>query len=262
MPELLDLQLDLAAALRDAGASAVARRWLVGDAELLDKRLAIYRANVAASAAKALGGAYPVLRQVVGDEYFDGLAHAYRRLVPSISGDLTDYGAEFAQFLASFAPAQSLPYLPDLARLEWAVHRAYGAADAPAWNPAPLAQLAPARQASIRLVWAPGSAIVDSAFPLVRIWQIHQPDHSGEFSVDWSAAERALVTREGVRVTVSALGGGDAAFIGCSLSGATLGSSVEAALAADPAFDLGLVLTRAIASNAVCEFTLDEDQRT
>jgi hypothetical protein len=259
MPELLDIQQDLAGSMHDAGAAPLAKRWLRGDAVLLEGRLAIYRANVAASATKALGAAYPVVRLVVGEGFFDGLARAYQRLFPSTSGDLFDYGAAFAEFVTEFPHTQSLPYLADLARLEWAVHRAYGAEDAPPLDQQALAQVAPARQEAIRLKWAAGTAIVDSNFPIAHLWRIHQSDFEGEFRVDWSVQECALVAREGFRVVVSTLCAANAAFIASSLAGASLGASVEVALAADSGFDFGHLLGRLMATNVICGFRTDED---
>jgi hypothetical protein len=260
MPELLDIQRGLASSLHDADAAPRAERWLMGDAVLIEQRLAIYRANVVAAVTKALGAAYPVVRQVVGEAFFDGLARACQRLVPSTSGDLFDYGAAFAGFLADFPHTQSLPYLPDLARLEWAVHRAYGAEDAQAWDQQALAQVAPDQQSAIHFDWAAGTAIVDSNFPIARVWLIHQPDFDGEFSVDGSVRECALVAREGFRVAVSALGAGDAAFIAGSMAGAALGASAEMALAAEPGFDLGRLLGRLMTSNVICGFTINQDE--
>jgi len=260
MPELLDIQRDFASSLHDVGAAAHPERWLMGDEFLVEQRLAIYRANVTAAATKALGAAYPVVRQVVGEAFFDGLARAYQRLVPSTSGDLFDYGAAFAGFVAEFPHTQSLPYLADLARLEWQVHRAYGAEDAQPWDRQGLAQVAPARQSAICFAWAAGTAIVDSHFPIARVWLIHQADFEGEFNVDWSVRERALVARAGFRVVVSALDAGDAAFVASSLGGAALGAATEVALAADPGFDLGHLLGRLMTSNVICGFSINRDE--
>jgi hypothetical protein len=69
-----------------------------------------------------------------------------------------------------------------------------------------------------------------------------------------------LVAREGFRVVVRALGTGDAAFIASSLAGAALGPSTERALAADPGFDLGHLLSGLIASNVICGFNTDKDE--
>jgi hypothetical protein len=255
MTELSDFQEGFGAALRDRAQTPALQRWLAGDADLVERRIAIYRANMAAAAQKALASAYPVLRQVVGAEFFDGLAREYQRDTPSTSGDLTGFGATFDAFVAAFEPTRALPYLPDLARLEWAVHRAYGAADAPEWDAAVLAAVEPERQADIRFQWSPGLAVVASAFPIVRIWQLHQSGQAGDFSVDWTLAQTALVARDGFAVTVADCEPADAAFLGAALSGAALGDAAAAALQAQPSFDLGGFLGRAFAARQVCGLT-------
>ena len=256
MPELLDFQADFAASLRDRPRTPAMRRWLAGDDGLVDRRMAIYRGNMVAAAEKALASAYPVIRQVVGEDFFHGLARELVRGTPSTSGDLTDFGATFDEFLAAFEHTRHLPYLPDLARLEWAAHRAYGAADAPAWDPATLGAVPAEQQAAIRFEWAPGTAIIASAHPIVRIWTIHQPGHDGEFSVDWSVSETALVARDGFVVTVAECRPADAAFVQASLSGIPFGDAAAAVLAEHPDFDLGALLGHAIAARLVCGFTL------
>lgn len=256
MTRLLALQVDFAAALRDRDRVADAGRWLAGDAPAVERRMAIYRANMVAAADKALSSACPVVRQVVGDEFFHGLAREYQRATPSTSGDLTGFGSTFPDFLASFEHTRSMPWLPDLARLEWAAHRAYGSADAPDWDAAALAVVQPDEQAAIRFQWAPGLAVIESAYPIARVWTIHQGDYAGEFSVDWTRAETALVARDGFAVTVVDCAAGDAAFLAASLAGASLGDAAAAALARHPDFNLGALLGRAIAARLICGFTL------
>ncbi|WP_071651562.1 MNIO family bufferin maturase, partial [Duganella phyllosphaerae] len=95
-----------------------------------DHRLTLYRGNLAATATKALAAAYPVIAALVGHAFFGALARAYVRAQPSQDGDLNRFGAQLGDFLDDFPPAATLPYLADMARLEWAVHRAHYAADA------------------------------------------------------------------------------------------------------------------------------------
>ncbi len=158
--------------------------------------------------------------------------------------------------MADFEHTRPLPYLGDLARLEWAAHQAYGAADAAPWDVSALAAIDPDDHARLCLQWAPGLAVVASPWPIVRLWTLHQPGHGGEFTVDWDVAERALVAREGWAVTVSALGAGDAAFLDHMLAGAALGAAADAALQVQPSFDLGALLGRLVAAGQVCGFTL------
>jgi hypothetical protein len=255
MPDLLSCEHDIAASLRDARESGRAVRWLLGDAALNERRLAVYRGNAAAATAKALGAAYPVTEQVLGRSAFAILARDYQRLAPSTSGDLNELGAELADIVAAHEMGQSLPYLADLARLEWAAHRAYGAADASPFDTRAIAQLSGPQQSTIRFVWAAGTTLIRSQFPIVRIWRIHQAGFDGEFSVDWSNGEVALIAREGLRVAVHALDGCDAVFIAASLAGEPVGAAAQRALANDTGFDLGRLLTWLITSNVICGFT-------
>jgi len=248
MPDLLAVQAAFAAALRDRDAVADATACLAGDPALAARRLAIYRANVAATSARALGAAYPVARQIVGDEFFDALARAYLAAHPSTSGDLHEFGAAFADFVAVFPHTRALPYLPDLARLEWAVHRAYGAADATPVEPAALAAVPPGRQAALRLHLADGTTVVESVHPVRRLWEIHQPGFDGEFGVDWTVAQSALVAREGLRVTVTALSAGEAAFVRAVLAGAGFGDAAASALGVQPDADLGGLIGRILSA--------------
>jgi hypothetical protein len=183
------------AALRASQNAVQACHYLQGNAETNTRRLAIYRGNVVAGITQALTAHYPVIAQLVGDEFFKALARAYWQAFPSKSGDLGDYGTALPEFLADFSPSQHLPYLPDVARLEWAVHKAETAADAPA-------------QAITRepaLLWMPGSQLLKSVWPIASIWLAHQtPAALALADVQWQA-EGALVYREGWRVSVSKL---------------------------------------------------------
>src|SRR5262245_35052247 len=118
MPELVEIQSELARALDGEPASEQLLAFLVGDASSVDRRLAVYRGNLLGTATHALASAYPVIVKVVGDEFFAAMASEYARHSPSTDGDLNEYGMQLAGFLESFAPVRELPYLPDLARLE------------------------------------------------------------------------------------------------------------------------------------------------
>ena len=84
------------------------------------------------------------------------------------------WGEGFARFLQDFPPLRSLPYLPDVSRLEWQRGIAYHAADSAAVSPADLAQAAvdPAR---FRLVLHPSVGLIRSRHAVVTIWQANQP---------------------------------------------------------------------------------------
>ena len=229
MPDLATHQHAFASALRDRTSDAIAPL-LTTDAATSARRVGIYRANSIAGATKALAGAYPVMAEVVGNEFFDALARAYWNRVPSKSGDLGDYGDAFASFLADFEHVADMPWLADLARLEWAVHRASLAADATPLAAATLAGVPPASLSSLILELVPGTATIVSRYPIVRVWSLHQSgsDRSAGFTIDWNIAETALVTRRGFEVKVIATDAAAAIAIEAMRQGATLADALAA----------------------------------
>src|SRR5262249_30349874 len=128
MPSLLEVQQAIRVSLvehNDLQAAAC----IVGDGLAPEDRLAIYRNTFVSNSVSALRLSYPAVYRLVGGEFFEGAAHIFVHERPPVGAYLDEYGAAFPEFLARFPPAASLVYLPDVARLEWAVNRALHAAD-------------------------------------------------------------------------------------------------------------------------------------
>ena len=258
MPELREVQRRFGAALADAARADDAAPLFVGDVARVRERIAIYRGNVIANATKALAAAYPIIGKLVGAEFFGGLARAYCRAHPSASGDLNEFGAHFAEFLAAFPHARSLPYLPDVARLEWLAQRAHYAADHAPLDTGRLEKIGEYDYLSLALKLHPAVGVLESAYPICRIWEVHQDDYGGEVAVDLaSGPQRAIVYRPGFRVTVAALSLGELAFLIAIQHGERLGAALESTLAVDAEFNLGVSLRRWIATRIVVELSVN-----
>lgn len=252
MPDLATLQKRFSAALADAAKSEDAVPLIAGEPAHALNRLAIYRGNVTANAIRALAATYAIVCKLVGDEFFDGLARAYCREHPSASGDLNQLGEKFADFVSVFPHTQSLPYLPDVARLEWLVHSAHYAADHAALDTGRLAAIREDDYPRLALALHPAVAVFASQYPVFRIWEVHQDGYRGEIAVDLdSGGEGVVVYRPQFRVAVAALSGGESAFLGAIMQGKLLGDALQQALAIDAGFDLSQSLQRWIAANIV-----------
>ena len=214
-----------------------------GTSDLVLARLAVYRGNAVAASAKALAGAYPIVAKIVGEEFFEALAREYSRRHPSLSGDLNEFGDSLAEFLEEFPHTRDLPYLPDVARMEWLVHRAHYAADAAPLDPAGLAATGEENWERLRFVLAPACSVMASRWPLGRIWEVHQDDYEGEVRVDLDAGPgRILVYRPRYRVLVGSLSGGSFRFLASAANGASLAAALDSALGEESTFDLGAAL--------------------
>jgi hypothetical protein len=241
MRSLRDLQRDFGGSLLTPGRAATLR-----------PGFHVYVGNVRGNWEKALASAYPVVRQLVGESFFKRLARAYAGAHPSRSGDLNGFGAQLAQYVARFAQTQDLPYLADVARMEWLAHQAHFAADAPRFEPARLAGVTPDQYGTLPLRLAPGSGLLVSAWPLARIWEIHQEGYAGELSVDFASAPgRILVYRPAWKATVEPLSTGDYRFLAAARGGANLGAALETAAVADACFDSAGALARWVRKGAV-----------
>ncbi len=218
-----------------------------------DHRLTLYRGNLAATAAKALAAAYPVIAALVGHAFFGALAHAYVRAQPSQDGDLNRFGAQLGDFLDDFPPAATLPYLADMARLEWAVHRAHYAADAAPVTAQQLGALAPTQLEAARLRLHHACVPVQSAWAVVSLWLAHQPASGHAFPADMAVAEVGVVARLGWYAMVAPLGRGSHAALAALHAGGTFGAALDAAFAVDEQFDVAGQLQRWLALQLIVE---------
>ena len=226
----------------DAKTEVVALPLFKGDAALAAQRLALYRGNLTGSWDKTLSSAYPVLRQLVGEEFFTALARAYGKQHPSEAGDLNLFGAHFADFLAAFPHVADYPYFPDMARLEWALHRAHYAPDAQAIDASALAHIDPERFEQAHLRLHPACALVSSEWDVVSIWRAHQPDSGCGFPDDPAQASYCLVVRPQWRAEVLPLSAAAWKALDCLQRGESLGAALDAAFETDPEFDFGAQL--------------------
>ena len=135
------------------------------------KRFSVYRNNVAASLTSVLESGFPVIRRLVGEDFFGAVAVVFLRAHPPRTRQLMLYGGEFPQFLADFPPAAEFPYLADVARLEQAIRESYHAADAQPVAPETLGQLTEAALLGARLWFAPSLRLIRSPWPIHAIWR-------------------------------------------------------------------------------------------
>ena len=255
MPPLRELQHLFAAEVL-AGSDAVpAFASALGARE----RLAVYRRTIHANYRNALTATYPAVRRIVGATFFLTAVDEYVEAHPSRSGDLNEYGDAFGDFLGRYPKAAELPYLPDVARLEWAIDEANRAADSPFAPDRVLGELSrsPADELPhLRLRVEPSCRLHCSAFPLLRIWQVNAPDHVGDLTVDFAAGPDHLRirrtqgdSRDGI--AIERLGKSDFHWLAALAAGATLAEAIEQALNADATFDLQAALRRFVGDGTI-----------
>jgi len=209
------------------------------------RRLAVYRNNVLVSLVDALAHTFPVTQELVGEDFFRAMAQVFVRAHPPRTRVLAHYGHELPGFIAQFPPAAGLPYLADVARLEWQRLQALHAAEASALDATSLSALLQDADAIPSLRWqlAPSLHGLRSPHAAVSIWAAHQADSGIALEdVDVARAECALVFRSGLDVMVLQTTPGMAALVEGLLDNTPFGEAIDQAFVAEPAFDLSQAL--------------------
>jgi hypothetical protein len=254
MLPLRDLQGALAASVlrgTDAPLAPIVR----ADGIDFDGRLQIYRNNTFSSLTAALKDSFPIVCQLVDERFFGYAAQEYILAHPPRAPRLAEYGGDFADFLLAFEPVKHLSYLPDVARLEWAVNAAYHAADTPTLDPTRIAAVPQDRYPQLKFVAHPSAQLFASEFPVDRIWQAHQPGGNLDAKIDLTSGGcRLLVDRHDQDIRFLTLDAAGFALASALCGGTALQEAYEKAAAIDGAFDLIAALSMHLARGTFADF--------
>ena len=213
------------------------------------KRFDVYRNNVAVSLTDALETAFPIIHKLVGDEFFRAMAGVYLRKHQPSSPLMMFYGEHMPQFLRRFEPAKSLPYLPDIARLELALRNAYHAADAAPIEAQMLAELTPDALMATRFAFAPATQVISSEYPIHAIYRANtDPDAPKPLM----AAENVLITRPQLDPQLHSIDDAAAACLTALMARQPLGLAMTQA---GDDLDLGALLGLLLGQGAITTLT-------
>ena len=234
MRDLASFQRDFSEALMADGQAGPSFR---------SQAFAVYRNTSARGVVEALRASHPTVDMLLGDEAFTQVALDFRREQAPKGPVLSDYGCDFAAFLGRQPWTCELPYLADVARLDWLWLESFLAADAIA---------APLQPTSIsKIALHPAARFAWTATPAMTIWLAHRdPWSMTELEPDW-VEEGALFTRLGSCVRAEPI---DAALhrllAECSVPASVADVATNVA-AAFPTADVPDLLRRGVASGAL-----------
>lgn len=210
----------------------------VSDVELAQHRLAFYRGSLTAIWKQTLSNTFPVLLQLVGDEFFEQLARAYGRAHPSQSGNLNLFGAELASFVAGNEHCADYPYFVDVIRLEWLVHQTFYAKDSASIGLSEVLSHRGEAFSETRLQWNTNAHLFQSDWDAVSIWLAHQEEAGEGIEINLEQPSYGVVTRPNWRVQVTALSQSEFLALQALKQSAAIGAALEIAVEQDPNFDI------------------------
>ncbi len=258
MPSLHELQRAFSAAAIFGDPAALASLGVVAGGLKPAVRIALYRSNVLGNFRRALAATYPVFKRLVGAPFFDAASDHFVRGHPSTRGDINRYGADFAGFLDAYPPARELKYLPDVARLEWAIDQANIAADATPFNLTALSAVPAELHGELRWLLHPSAHLIVSKFPILHIWQSNQPDRSADERIDLDEGGGALLIQRRPSpaggISIERLSGAEHLFLALLSAGRSLDEVTNRCAAMSTDFDLAAALRRHVAGQTIVGF--------
>jgi len=207
-----------------------------GDTDKTAAALAVYRNNIRSSLSKALADIFPVVAQLVGEEFFKFAANEYFNAEPPSSPLIANYGDRFPEFLDAFEPARSVPYLADMAQLEIAWLAAYRAADAEPLDAQAILAAGGGDPSDLVLTLHPSLRLIKSPFAVGSIWRRHQRDAARE-DIKARAGECILIIRPEREVHLSVISAGAFAALERLNAGESVAEALGDAAMIDDNFD-------------------------
>ncbi|MBU6486892.1 MAG: putative DNA-binding domain-containing protein [Burkholderiales bacterium] len=236
---LKEVQREFVEALLHPAAGQRVLDTLVGEDTHNQNRLALYRGNLTGTWHSVLASAYPVVHALVGEDFFVALSREYGLADPSSSGDLNQFGHRMADLLTSWPPSAPYRYLADIARLEWAVHQAYFAADVFPWSVERWARHAPHVLEAAAISLNPAVALLRTSTSAADMWIAYQESGSESVVHDIEAPQWIVVSRPQWIPKVQAVTPAAFEMLEALRLGESLGAALDIALTVDGNFDFG-----------------------
>lgn len=185
-------------------------------------RLDIYRNNVLHSLSSALGDLYPVIKKLIGDDFFKIIAIEFICNQPPNHAALLHYGEEFSEFIKTFEGCDHLHFLPDVATLEFEYNQAYHSDDVEIFDPQQLGAVAPERLGDVTFSCHPSLKLLKSLWPVDDIWHENQKEIPEIINLDSTEGVNLLIYRLGLNVQLVNLDDNCFVFLKQLVSGKTI----------------------------------------
>ncbi|MGK7923311.1 MAG: putative DNA-binding domain-containing protein [Trichodesmium sp.] len=224
--------------------------------------LGIYRNNVVGNLMKTLTSIYPICCQLVGEKFFNATGLKFINQFPCLSPDLGDYGEEFPDFLGNFEPVKHLPYLSDVARLEWHWHRVFCGEDTRGLDFSALSEVPQEKWGELVFYLPKNSVLLESIYPIHRIWQVNQSDNQSNEIVSLDeGGVKIFLWRKGYDMRIDLPNDEEWELLKVLQENYPFEIVCEKLANITPQVDVGLLLPLFVQRGWIADFYFDEDLR-
>lgn len=218
------------------------------DGKTAPKRFGVYRNNVVVSLMEAVEQSFPAVKAIIGEDNFAVLSRAFVFHHPPKSAMMQNYGAEFANYLATFKPLAHAPYLAELANLEWQWIEVYHEQNADCLPPDALTKIDQDALMQASFQAHPATRLLSSSFDLPALFAVRDGAEADLQAVEKSS--HILLTRPALQVHLQTLPEDQATFLTLLLAGEPLGAALQHAMDNSESFDAATSIATAMSSGA------------
>ena len=197
----------------------------------LSARLQAYSNNYQGGLTSFLSITYPQVFAHLGAQYFDFICQAYIARNPMIKNVIDEYGRTFPNYLEKQIPIrkemETFAFLPDMARVDWAVQSSYYSLPRPKFDFDSFAQLRIDQQQNVHFLLAQDIYLINSHWPLEKLWRCHK-DAKELKAIEFKNEKNwVMVERPEVVVNINNISTFSAEYLSTIKQGATLAELVE-----------------------------------
>lgn len=212
----------------------------------------IYRNNIYSSMIMSLCDTYPLIKQLLGENFFILAAKGYIDRYPSRSPDLYEYGEYFYHFIAEFEYAKEFVYLSEVAKFEWACHEIIAAGEHAPFDLSKLKSIKADDYGKLHFVFHPACRLMHFRFPILDIIDLCKHLRKENVDLDKGGMNLLLYRREN-EVKLIPLDDAEYIFLYTLQSNMPFTDAVDEALATDAEFDVETSLHKWVESNILVD---------
>lgn len=223
----------------EAAANSITNTPLPGAA-----RLYIHQNHLFMTAKEALRATFETVAKLVDPGFFDFLAHGFVAETPPTDPRMTQYGAGFAAYLSNHPSCTEVPFLTDVAALDWAMTHVTHSYETSALDPESISAIPVEDHA--QMVFLPRTTIrvLSCNSPVADIWKFAHGQ--GDVPNDMTTPTWLLVESDHGQPSFEPLTPSEGIFWFHLTQGNSLADAAEAVFTQDQHFDLSTSLGRAL----------------
>ncbi len=180
------------------GDKAPAISHVIGDDTLTaEQRFGIYSGSVHGILTQALGIMFPICKSLVGDDFFNNMCKIFIDKNPPNTSFFAEYGSQLPEFIGTFEHVKDLPYLQDVARLEWIRQVIWHEEESHSSDFSGLATLSEEDQSKVIFKLSKRMRLIKSDYRIDELWFAHQPDSEIELEdININKAVKLIIKRD------------------------------------------------------------------